>query len=104
MRDIYNVSFHHYNTIKNRITQCCPCTCALPTCTKLLERDRRLPRASRTREKEVDGSGCEVVKAASVLDRGDDGMKSVKISLGGVTSNVGLIRKRDGVKKAIQKS
>mmetsp|Transcript_30012 Transcript_30012/g.45263 ORF Transcript_30012/g.45263 Transcript_30012/m.45263 type:complete len:470 (-) Transcript_30012:72-1481(-) len=65
---------------------------------------RRMEAAKAFDRVRVDGSGCEVVKATSVLDRGDDGMKSVKISLGGVTSNVGLKRKRDGVKKAVRKS
>eukprot|EP00957_Ditylum_brightwellii_P055009 4169816-Ditylum_brightwellii.AAC.1 len=48
------------------------------------------------------GSRGEIVKATSVLDRGDDGMRSVKMTLGGVNLNAALKWKHDGVKKAIQ--
>eukprot|EP00957_Ditylum_brightwellii_P201543 15326157-Ditylum_brightwellii.AAC.1 len=66
---------------------------------------RRMEAAKRFDWIQVDeigtGSGGEIVKTTSVLDRGDDGMKSVKMSLGGMNLNAGLKQKHDGVKKAI---
>eukprot|EP00957_Ditylum_brightwellii_P040584 3072180-Ditylum_brightwellii.AAC.1 len=47
------------------------------------------------------GGGGKIVMATNVLDRGDDGIRSVSMSLGGVNLNAGLKWKRDGVKTAI---